>query len=78
MLAGGRPDEDAHTLEIPSDGSVAALRALPARLDDHSIDIAEITVHIPDLDDVFLTLTGTPRHRHGHSQGAVQPRSVRS
>jgi ABC-2 type transport system ATP-binding protein len=60
VLPDGRPDEDTLTLEIESDGSVAALRALLARLDDHSIDIAEMTVHTPDLDDVFLTLTGNP------------------
>ena len=27
-------------------------------LDDHSIDVEEILVHTPDLDDVFLALTG--------------------
>ena len=34
------------------------LRGILARLDDHGIDPAELTVHTPDLDDVFLTLTG--------------------
>ena len=29
-------------------------------LDDQSIEIAEMSVHTPDLDDVFLTLTGNP------------------
>ena len=28
------------------------------RLDDHGVDVAELTVHTPDLDDVFLSLTG--------------------
>jgi ABC-2 type transport system ATP-binding protein len=53
-------DEDEFTLRIPSDGSVRSLRTLFARLDDHSIDVDEMSVHTPDLDDVFLTLTGQP------------------
>jgi ABC-2 type transport system ATP-binding protein len=42
---------------VPSDGSVPALRGLLTRLDDDGIDIADMTVHTPDLDDVFLILT---------------------
>jgi ABC-2 type transport system ATP-binding protein len=48
------------TLQVPSDGSVRSLRALLARLDDQSIEVDELSVHTPDLDDVFLTLTGNP------------------
>src|SRR5689334_11203512 len=33
-------------------------RALLDRLDEHSLDAEELTVHTPDLDDVFLALTG--------------------
>jgi ABC-2 type transport system ATP-binding protein len=53
-----RADEEALTLEIPTSDSVPELRGILARLDDHHIDVAELTVHTPDLDDVFLTLTG--------------------
>jgi ABC-2 type transport system ATP-binding protein len=49
---------DELTLQVPSDGSVRALRALLARLDNQSIEVGELSVHTPDLDDVFLTLTG--------------------
>ena len=35
-----------------------SVRALLGRLDDHSIDVEEFSVHTPDLDDVFLALTG--------------------
>ncbi|WP_217897372.1 ATP-binding cassette domain-containing protein [Geodermatophilus saharensis] len=52
------PDAGSLALEVPGDGSVAALRALPARLDDAGVDVAGLTVHTPDLDDVFLALTG--------------------
>jgi ABC-2 type transport system ATP-binding protein len=54
--ATGRDDE-ALVLQVPHDGGVHSLRALLARLDDASIEVAELTVHTPDLDDVFLTLT---------------------
>jgi len=43
----------------PSDGSVSSLRALLGRLDAESIAVAGLTVHTPDLDDVFLALTGS-------------------
>ena len=55
----GRADEEALTLEVPTSGAVPELRGILARLDDHGIDPAELTVHTPDLDDVFLTLTGS-------------------
>ncbi|RSN70184.1 ATP-binding cassette domain-containing protein [Actinomadura sp. WAC 06369] len=51
-------DPEALTLRIPSDGSVGAVRELLALLDERSIDVAAMSVRTPDLDDVFLTLTG--------------------
>jgi len=30
------------------------------RLDHQSIEVEALTVHTPDLDDVFLALTGRP------------------
>jgi ABC-2 type transport system ATP-binding protein len=50
--------DEALTLQVPSDGGVKSLRALLNRLDEHSIDVEEFSVHTPDLDDVFLALTG--------------------
>jgi ABC-2 type transport system ATP-binding protein len=50
-------DEEALTLEVPTGGSVPELRGILARLEDHGLDVAELTVHTPDLDDVFLALT---------------------
>ncbi|WNV88267.1 ATP-binding cassette domain-containing protein [Umezawaea sp. Da 62-37] len=55
-------DDDALVLRVPSDGGVASLRGLLARLDADAIEVAELTVHTPDLDDVFLALTGKPHH----------------
>jgi ABC-2 type transport system ATP-binding protein len=50
-------DEDALALQVPHDGSAHALRVLLARLDDASVEVEALTVHTPDLDDVFLALT---------------------
>jgi ABC-2 type transport system ATP-binding protein len=58
LLGAGTADPEALTLQVPSDGSVRAIRELLALLDERSIDIDDMSVHTPDLDDVFLTLTG--------------------
>ena len=52
-----RDDEDL-SLRVPSDGRSTSLRALLDRLDEYSINAEEFSVHTPDLDDVFLALTG--------------------
>ncbi len=51
-------DDDELTLQLPSDGGVQSLRDVLDRLDMESIDVGELSVHTPDLDDVFLALTG--------------------
>ncbi|MFF5991925.1 ATP-binding cassette domain-containing protein [Prauserella flavalba] len=58
LFPDGTADHDALTLQVPSDGGVHSLRALLARLDDASVEVGELSVHTPDLDDVFLSLTG--------------------
>ncbi len=58
LLPGSTRDDGTQTLQVPSDGSVAALRALLDRLDEESVVVDELSVHTPDLDDVFLALTG--------------------
>jgi ABC-2 type transport system ATP-binding protein len=55
-------DDQALTLQVPSDGSVKSLRALLDQLDGASVEVDSLSVHTPDLDDVFLTLTGQPDH----------------
>jgi ABC-2 type transport system ATP-binding protein len=55
-----RQDDEALTLQVPSDGSVQALRTLLDRLARASVEVDELSIHTPDLDDVFLALTGQP------------------
>ena len=57
-------------MRVPGDGGVRSLQALLGRLTEHSIDAEELSVHTPDLDDVFLALTGHANTGHsntGHS-----------
>ena len=51
-------DDEALSLQIPSDGSQRELRSILDRLDSAGIEADELTVHTPDLDDVFFALTG--------------------
>ncbi|MDJ0345156.1 ATP-binding cassette domain-containing protein [Streptomyces sp. H10-C2] len=58
-------DSEALTLHVPSDGSIPTLRAVLDVLDNASVEAEALTVHTPDLDDVFLTLTGHPQSGGG-------------
>lgn len=51
-------DDEALSLSIPSDGSQRELRSILDWLDSTGIEADELTVHTPDLDDVFFALTG--------------------
>lgn len=57
-------DDATLSLQVPSDGSVAALRSVLDVLEDAAVHAEALTVHTPGLDDVFLTLTDT-RSRDG-------------
>jgi ABC-2 type transport system ATP-binding protein len=47
---------------------VRSLRGLLDRLDSASAEVDSLSVHTPDLDDVFLALTGQP-----DKEGATLP-----
>ncbi|QKE82802.1 ATP-binding cassette domain-containing protein [Arthrobacter sp. NEB 688] len=57
---GGEPDPDALALDVPGSGDVPALRALLDRLDEAGVRVDDLAIRTPDLDDVFLALTGRP------------------
>ncbi|WP_225642831.1 ATP-binding cassette domain-containing protein [Streptomyces werraensis] len=50
-------DDDALALQLPSDGTQRELRAILDHLDAAGIEADELTLHTPDLDDVFFALT---------------------
>ncbi|MDH6608528.1 ABC-2 type transport system ATP-binding protein [Streptomyces sp. SAI-208] len=51
-------DDETFTLQIPSDGGQRELRSILDWLDAAGVEADELTVHTPDLDDVFFALTG--------------------
>jgi ABC-2 type transport system ATP-binding protein len=63
-------DEETLALQIPSDGGVGSLRSLLDRLDGAAIEVDTLSVRMPDLDDVFLSLTD-PHDQPHHDQPQV-------
>lgn len=57
-LPGASANAETLTVTLPHDGSLAALRRLLDGIDDD--EVTGLAVRTPDLDDVFLTLTGHP------------------
>jgi ABC-2 type transport system ATP-binding protein len=57
-FGGATRDDEALTLQVPSDGGIGSLRSLLDRLDNESIAVGGLSVQTPDLDEVFLSLTG--------------------
>ncbi|MFF3754490.1 ATP-binding cassette domain-containing protein [Streptomyces sp. NPDC002018] len=70
-------DDEALSLQIPSDGGQRELRSILDRLDSAGIEADELTVHTPDLDDVFFALTGSAQphqpHQPTHPSQSTQP-----
>ncbi|MFD6107447.1 ATP-binding cassette domain-containing protein [Nocardia salmonicida] len=61
FATGAHVDPEQLTLQVPSNGSAAEIKQLLDRFADLDIAIQQLTVHTPDLDDVFFALTGQPR-----------------
>ncbi|MFI1962691.1 ATP-binding cassette domain-containing protein [Streptomyces pathocidini] len=57
-FAGAARDDENLALRVAGDSGLDALRSLLDRLDAAGIRAADFSVHTPDLDDVFLSLTG--------------------
>jgi ABC-2 type transport system ATP-binding protein len=50
--------QGSQSLQIPTDGNVAILRRVLRHLDEAGVDVIDLAIHTPDLDDVFVALTG--------------------
>jgi ABC-2 type transport system ATP-binding protein len=74
LLPAATPDPDQLTLQIPGDGTPQALRAVLNELHDAHVDVADLAIHTPDLDDVFFAVTGhrsTSRATESAREGAL-------
>jgi ABC-2 type transport system ATP-binding protein len=56
LVGAASRDDEALTLAVPSDGDARSVRALLDRLDGVAVD--RLSIHTPDLDDVFFAFTG--------------------
>ena len=65
-------DAEALTLKVPGNGSQRELRSLLDRLDAAGAEADELTVRTPDLDDVFLALTGAENRLPNHRKETVR------
>jgi ABC-2 type transport system ATP-binding protein len=58
LLDGSSRQEERLVLQVPSDGTVSSLRHLLEQLDEAGIEVEHLSIHTPDLDDVFFAVTG--------------------
>ena len=58
-LPEGTRDDEELVLRVPNEGGLASLRDVLARLGD-GVAVEDLSIHTPDLDDVFFALTGNP------------------
>jgi len=66
-------DSATSTVRVPVANSASAVTEAVRRLDAASIELADLTIHRPTLDDVFLTLTG-----HAAEDETIEPESAES
>jgi ABC-2 type transport system ATP-binding protein len=58
LIDGTSGDAEKLVLQVPSDGMVTSLRRMLVVLEDAGIDVDHLSIHTPDLDDVFFAVTG--------------------
>jgi ABC-2 type transport system ATP-binding protein len=58
VVPGSIREDDGFVLTVPSDAGSRSLHDLLDRLVSASVEVKSFSVHTPDLDDVFLALTG--------------------
>ena len=69
-----RLDRDLNEVSLPVQGSARVLIAAGRALDDSGIELADLGIRRPSLDDVFLSLTGHgAAARDGASSGGADP-----
>jgi ABC-2 type transport system ATP-binding protein len=64
-FAGSTREAESLALRVPSDGGVGSLRGVLDTLDRASIEVDALEIRTPDLDDVFLSLTGHAETQNG-------------
>jgi ABC-2 type transport system ATP-binding protein len=60
LFDGATCEAERLAVQVPTDGSVASLRQLLGQLDEAGVEIENLSIHSPNLDDVFFAVTGRP------------------
>lgn len=68
VLGNASRDNGALILRVPTDDTPQSLLALLERLDERALPVERVTVHMPDLDDVFFALTGNRHQEQDHAR----------
>jgi len=74
LLGAAAPDQDQLVLQVPADGTVDSLRELLDELHEARISVERLSIHTPDLDDVFFAVTGS--HVTAQLNGDPAPQGV--
>jgi ABC-2 type transport system ATP-binding protein len=59
VLPAGTRDDEELVLRVPNEGGIRSLRDVLAHLGD-DVAVEDLSIHTPDLDDVFFAVTGNP------------------
>jgi ABC-2 type transport system ATP-binding protein len=59
LLPAAGADQHQLVLQVPADGTVDSLRELLDELHRARIEVDRLSIHTPDLDDVFFAVTGS-------------------
>ena len=60
VVAASTPDLEQLSLHVAGGSSAIAVRTLLNELADAGVDVTDVSIHTPDLDDVFFAVTGHP------------------
>jgi ABC-2 type transport system ATP-binding protein len=74
LLPAAASDQDQLVLQVPADGTVDSLRGLLDELHEARIPVERLSIHTPDLDDVFFAVTGS--HVTAQLNGDPAPQGV--
>nr|WP_281534826.1 ATP-binding cassette domain-containing protein [Cryobacterium breve] len=77
LLGDSTRDEAGLALTVPGDGTVGALRGILGRLDNAGVEMEDLSIHTPDLDDVFFALTAAT-NRSARSARAAEAEPART
>jgi len=72
LIPAGTPDDDQLIMQVPGDGSIASLRRVLNELHDARIDVENLSIHSPDLDDVFFAVTGHATTGHATTEPSAR------